>query len=65
VVLAFYDLSPARGEQLMTLAQWSEAYAKIRAEAVRCAATFDTERLKLVQGYLLALPSFHYEGKKG
>jgi hypothetical protein len=49
----------------MTLSETCEAYAKIRAEAVRCAYTLDMERLKLVQGYLLALPSFHYEHKKG
>jgi hypothetical protein len=49
----------------MTLSETCEAYAKIRAEAVRCAVTLDMERLKLVQGYLLALPSFHYEHKKG
>ena len=48
----------------MTLAQWSEAYVKIRAEAVRCAATLDMDRLKLVNSYLLALPSFHYEYRK-
>lgn len=47
----------------MTLAQWSEAYVKIRAEAVRCAATLDMDRLKVVNSYLVALPSFHYEHK--
>jgi len=47
----------------MTLAEWSEAYCKIRAECVRCVASLDFERAKLVQGYLLALPSFHYEHK--
>lgn len=48
----------------MTLAGWSEAYVKLRAEAVRCAYSLDMERLKLVNGYLNALPSFHYEHKK-
>lgn len=47
----------------MTLEQWSEAYVKIRAECVRCCATLDFERLKVVKSYLDALPSFHYEHK--
>ena len=47
----------------MTLAQWSEAYVKIRAECVRCAVTLDMERLKVVKSYLDNLPSFHYEHK--
>jgi len=48
----------------VTLAQWSEAYVKLRAEALRCAYTLDMERLKVVNSYLAALPSFHYEYRK-
>ena len=48
----------------MTLAQWSETYVKLRAEAVRCAITLDMDRLKVVQSWLLNLPSFHYNHAK-
>ena len=48
----------------MTLSEWSEAYQKIRAECVRCVVTGDFERAKIVRGYLLALPTFHYEHRK-
>jgi hypothetical protein len=48
----------------MTLSETCEAYVRIRAECVRCVITGDFERAKIVRGYLLALPSFHYEHRK-
>lgn len=48
----------------MTLAQWSEEYARLRALAVKAALDNDLNLFYEVGDKLWQLPSFHYEYRK-
>jgi hypothetical protein len=45
----------------MTLSEWSAAYVRLRADAVRAAVTGDIELYHKIGVVLRGLPSFHYQ----